>query len=261
MNKYVFCDLDYTLLDDNRNILEEDLKAIKSFEAKGNHFVICSGRVGFSLERYKEELSATELITSNGAWIYSNNSLIKSVTLDKSIIKKITKYAIKNGINVRYFSESKLYLLNQKNAASICYLYENSNELDENTIFDVLDKNEIIKFVFTSDNKDVLDEAYHSIKEMNLDVELVFSSSVFLEINASGQNKGNGIIDYCKYNNIDIKDTISIGDNDNDISMLKVTGYSACPKNAIESVKNVVNYISERDNNNNAVKEILERID
>lgn len=260
MGKYVFCDLDFTLLDNDRNISKDNLDAIKEFESKGNHFIICSGRVPFALEKYKNVLSATDLITSNGAWIYSNNKLIKSITLDKEIIKIITKYAIDNNINIRYFTYDRLYLLNQKFASSIGYLYDNSIEFDKNTIYDEIDKLYIIKLVFTSDNKNLLNKVYNDIKSMQLDVDLVFSLDVFLEANASNQNKGNAIIDYCKYYGIDIEDTVSIGDNGNDISMLKTTGFSACPSNAIDEVKNVVDYICENDNDNNAVKEVLEYI-
>ena len=261
MSKYVFCDLDFTLLDNDRKISEENFKAIKKFESKGNHFIICSGRVPFALEKFKNDLSSSDLITSNGAWIYSNNQLIKRVTLDKNIIKIITKYAITNNLNIRYFTFNTLYLLNQKYASKTCYLYDQFIEFDEKEIFNELDKLDIIKFVLTSDDREKLENAYKDIEEMHLKAEVVFSSDVFLEVNAFGQNKGNAIIDYCKFNNINMKDTISIGDNENDISMLEITKFSACPINAIDEVKNVVDYICKNDNDHNAVKEVLEYIE
>ena len=59
---------------------------------------------------------------------------------------------------------------------------------------------------------------------------------------------------------IDIKDTFSIGDNENDIPMLKATGYSACPSNSIDEVKEIVDYVCKNDNNHHAIKELLEKI-
>ena len=41
-----------------------------------------------------------------------------------------------------------------------------------------------------------------------MNVEVTFSAIDFLEITPIGQNKGNGILDYCKLKNVDIKDMI-----------------------------------------------------
>lgn len=260
MGKYVFCDLDFTLLNDERNISSENFDAIKEFESKGNHFVICSGRVPFALNPFKIALNSTDIITSNGALIYSNNKIIKQKLLDKDIVNKITKYALEKDLNIRYFTKEKLYLLNQKFAALTSFLYENSVEISKEKIFEELKNLDIIKLAFTSDNKELLDNVKSELANMNLGVETAFSDKIFLEVNALNQNKGNAVIDYCKYNNIDIKDTISIGDNGNDLSMLLATNYSACPSNAIDDVKRAVDYICKNDNNHGAVKEVLEKI-
>ena len=60
----------------------------------------------------------------------------------------------------------------------------------------------------------------------------------------SGKDKG--IIEYCKLRNIDIKDTMSFGDGDNDREMLKTTGIGVAMGNAIDSVKVVADYITDR---------------
>lgn len=260
MSKYVFCDLDYTLLDDNREVSKEDLDAIKDFESKGNHFIICSGRVPFALMPYKELLNSTDVITSNGALIISNNKVIKKVLLSKNQINPITEYAVKNNLSVRFFTSDLLILLNKDNGSMQSFIYKQHILVDNNTVFDEIKNKEIIKLAFISDDEKVLHEAEEYVKKLNIDVETTYSSKIFMEVNAINQNKGNAIIDYCRLNNIDIKDTVSIGDNDNDIPMLKVAGYSACPSNAIDKVKNIVDYVCKNDNNNCAIKELLEKI-
>lgn len=259
MSKYVFCDLDFTLLNDAREVSKEDYTAIKDFEAKGNHFIICSGRVPFALKPFKDMFNSTEVITSNGAVIISNNKIIKNELLEKEIMIPVVEYAIKNDVNLRLFTADRLYLLNQKKAPGNTFVYKQSEKVDSKTVYDLIDNKNIIKVVFSGE-KEVLDKIKKDIEEMNMNVEVTFSAIDFLEITPIGQNKGNGILDYCKLNNVDIKDTVSIGDNGNDLSMLKITGYSACPKNAIEEVKQTVDYICKNDNNHNAIKELLEKI-
>ena len=259
MSKYVFCDLDYTLLNNNKEVSNEDYLAIKDFEAKGNHFIINSGRVPFALKQYTDLLNSTDVVTSNGALIISKGKIIKKELLSKEMIIPIIKYAAENNICMRIFTDDYLYILNKEFAPTNAFMYDQSREIDVSEAYDLVNEIEIIKAAFSAE-KEKLDIAKTDIIKMQLKVELSFSSNYFLEINLFGQNKGNGIKDYCKLNNINIKDTVSIGDNDNDIPMLKVSGYSACPSNAIEKVKEIVDYVCISDNNHNAIKEILEKI-
>lgn len=260
MPKYVFCDLDYTLLNNNREISKSNFDEICNFESKGNRFIICSGRVPFALKQYSDYLKSKDVVTSNGAIIIKDGKIIKEHYLTENIIIPITKYAIKHNINVRFFTKEYLIVINQEFSSVQSFMYPGSKIIDKANIFDVIKNEKIIKMVFSSDNRKLLEETGKAINEMNLDVELSFSSDIFLEVNALNQNKGNGILEYCKINNVKIEDTVAIGDNENDLSMIKVAGFSACPSNSIEDVKKLVNYVCVNDNDHDAVKEVLERL-
>ena len=67
-----------------------------------------------------------------------------------------------------------------------------------------------------------------------------------MDIVPKDSGKDKGIIEYCKLRNIDIKDTMSFGDGDNDREMLKTTGIGVAMGNAIDSVKVVADYITDR---------------
>lgn len=260
MSKYVFSDLDFTLLDSNSEISKENYNAIKDFEAKGNHFIISSGRVPFALKPFASVLDSKDIISANGCVIISDNKIIKKVLLSKDIVFTLTKYAIENKLSIRYFTVDHLLLLNKEYGSKQGYLYKQHIIVDEKNVFDEIEKCEIIKMVFTSDDPIFLKNVEKHINTLGLDIEISYSSSFFMEINAPGQNKGTGLIDYCRINNIDIKDTVSIGDNDNDLSMIETAGFSACPSNAIDEIKKRVDYICKNDHNHNAIKELLEKI-
>ena len=78
-------------------------------------------------------------------------------------------------------------------------------------------------------------------------------------IGNSSANKGNALITLAKYLNIDIKDTIAIGNDYNDISMLKEAGLSICVENSLEEVKQESNYITS-SNNEDGVALVLEKM-
>ena len=55
------------------------------------------------------------------------------------------------------------------------------------------------------------------------------------------------------------KETLVIGDNNNDLSMLKVAGVSAAVGNATQEVKDFCDYQAVRKNGEGAVAEIIEK--
>ncbi|MCA6071412.1 MAG: HAD hydrolase family protein, partial [Endomicrobium sp.] len=73
-------------------------------------------------------------------------------------------------------------------------------------------------------------------------------------------NKKEALDKISKENGFDISEVAYIGDDIIDITVLKGVGFSACPKDACEDVKNCVNYISSFNGGEGAVREIIERI-
>ena len=61
---------------------------------------------------------------------------------------------------------------------------------------------------------------------------------------AADISKGNALIEIAKKENIDIKDTLAIGDGENDIPMLKVAGISVAMENAMDNTKKIADYIA-----------------
>jgi YrbI family 3-deoxy-D-manno-octulosonate 8-phosphate phosphatase len=51
-----------------------------------------------------------------------------------------------------------------------------------------------------------------------------------------------------------------VGDDLNDLEVLKAVGFSACPRNAVSAVKDIVDFISVYDGGKGAIREIAEKI-
>lgn len=61
-----------------------------------------------------------------------------------------------------------------------------------------------------------------------------------------------------KYSNISMEEIAYIGDDLNDLGIIKNVGFSACPIDAVEEVKERVNFISTKKAGAGAVREIIE---
>ncbi|MHA1341765.1 MAG: HAD hydrolase family protein [Promethearchaeota archaeon] len=66
----------------------------------------------------------------------------------------------------------------------------------------------------------------------------------FININPKGINKGTGLELAAKYSGLMLKEVAAVGDSEGDKKALDITGFSAVPKNAAESLKETADYVS-----------------
>lgn len=67
--------------------------------------------------------------------------------------------------------------------------------------------------------------------------EPVFSADVLIEITARGVNKGRALLDLCAVTGIKPYRTLTFGDNENDISLLREAGMGVAVGNAVDALK------------------------
>jgi len=72
------------------------------------------------------------------------------------------------------------------------------------------------------------------------------------------ENKSYKLRDVCKKYCIDLSQVAYIGDDLNDLSCMKICGYSACPSDAMKQVRDSVNYVCESKGGDGAVREFID---
>ena len=65
------------------------------------------------------------------------------------------------------------------------------------------------------------------------------------------------LLNYCKKNGFDIKNTVYIGNDINDLEVLKCVGVSMCPSDAHKSVKVVSKHVLKAKGGSGVVRELL----
>ena len=66
-------------------------------------------------------------------------------------------------------------------------------------------------------------------------------------------------IELSGYYDVSLSEVAYIGDDINDIDLLKNVGYSACPSDAIDEVKDIVGYVCKRKGGEGCVREFIDR--
>ena len=75
-----------------------------------------------------------------------------------------------------------------------------------------------------------------------------------------GASKGQALGKLAEILGINLNRTIAVGDDNNDISMLKAAGIGSAVENAVEEVKAVADYITV-SNNHHAIADIIGKLD
>lgn len=267
--RLIACDLDETLLNDAHVICQRNSDSILHARQKyGIKFVPATGRGYYSVTN---ELKALHLLDQANEYVISNNGgiitenrenrLLYFKGLDYFTMSKIFKFGLLHNVCIHVYTSDKFFVF-RSNAEEVKRL---SNQhllytlVNDDTI-DFLRDLTITKIVFQHPNLSFL----HSLE---IDIEpftqghctVSYSSNRYMEFNALGVNKGEGLKILVQLLNIDLADTIAIGDNYNDIAMLKVAGLSIAARNAVQEVKDICDYTTVADNNEGVVAEVIEK--
>ncbi len=258
--KAIFSDFDGTLLNDDKYISETDLNTIRKIKESGIYFIGATGRHFPIARKYAKEIGTEQpFILCNGGLIYDYNTEmpLKVKYIDSKLIAPLVDFAIENNLNCYAYIKEGVYIRGDNPDKAFYERVKNMGKSvcdGELMISDVasftLDDKDIIKFLLPSCPNDKFEALLQTDIAKSGKLEIAFSGENFLDINLKGANKGNALLDICAGLNIDSKDTIAMGDNFNDIEMLKVCGIAVSPQNAEEEVKKYADLITTSCNEN-----------
>ncbi len=268
--KIIAVDMDGTLLNDNKHITDNNLDMISKAVNKGVKFVISSGRISSGLKFYGDTVSKKQpMICCNGAIILDENrEVIHSKSIDKKdILKVIDIIREKKDTYFHFYDESAIYSEQFRFTAES--LYNFNREIDRKfrveirlvpDAKEVIEKAEfdISKIVVIDDNIEYLDELRKRIDSI-IGIETTKSEINNIEILRQGVSKGNALKVLASNYGISIEECIAIGNDENDISMIKCAGLGVAVNNARDYIKNYADYITEKDNNNGAIAEVIQK--
>lgn len=252
-------DLDGTLLKNDKTISDENIKAIEYFKSEGGFFTFVTGRMPFFVYDYCEAIKPNAPIGCvNGAALfdyYKKEYIWKTILPDnvRELIKCIDDNFSDVGIQINtfnrtYFSKDNESMENFRKASNAIKYECDYNDLKE----------PLAKIIFGSEFDDEIkkiDKILHNHK-MASEFDFIRSERALYEILPKGTGKNNSIFKLCQFLNSDIKNTIAIGDYDNDVSMLKAANIGIAVSNACKKAIDASDYVTV-SNEENAIKQVI----
>lgn len=266
IKKIISIDLDGTLLNERKEITAKTIHVIENITNMGHIVVPCSGRALNDIPHVLRK-NLTYFICSNGAiiWDEKNRNIMESYVLNKASVQSILNLIkdidhvvtiVKNGM---IFSEERIFetLFAEDKANGLEELFRKTRVIMKD-IDNVISQKNIEKLHLNFFSKSQRDEAIRRINEIT-GCNVTFSDDFNLEISSEKATKGYALMWLMNKKGIEQKNVISIGDNNNDISMFQVSGLKVAMKNANKDLKIKADYITPLDNNNDGAAIFLEK--
>lgn len=267
MYRIIASDLDETLISRDRSISKENVAAIKRAVAAGVKFVLATGRGYNTVRGTLQELGLHEkpgqyVISYNGGAITENKGekllYFQGITFEEAdaLYRRGLTYShicihvyTKDHVWVRnFYPEEEKYLANRQPCTEIF-----SDDID------FLKNEPIVKVIYMNTDYDYLMRIEKEIGDITEDLDISYSSNRYMEINRKGVSKGEGLKRLCSIIGIDLKDAMAIGDNYNDLSMIRAAGMGVGVANVVEAMKKDCGYVTKADCDHSAVAEAINR--
>lgn len=267
--KMVCIDMDGTLLSSRKKISDENKNAIKKVYDKGVEVVVTTGRIYNNAEYYSNLLGVkSPVIAANGAIVKSKvdsrilyENPIKIEECIKLIdllyeMKLLFHFYTTDGIfcnNVLTKIATKAYMTKQVGHESLKINYHVIKSKEKWKEFFKENNNKITKCIIFSISPEQIVKCKEKLKALE-GIVYFGAGKRSIEVNHRGVSKGNAVRALAQKYGIKREEIICIGDNENDLSMIEYAGVGIAMGNAIDSVKEIADYITSSNDDNGVAK-------
>lgn len=266
MIKLIACDLDETLLGHDGKIVAKNIELIAKARAQGVYFVIATGRGFCTVQGTLAEIGLNDkeneyVISFNGGALTENknNRVIYYDGIGFERASELYRRGLDYDVCIHAYTQTQVFVRNFVPSERL-YLSSRMTVTEiENDNIDFLKGENIVKCVYMNEDRSYLQYIANELGDITQDMDISYSSNRYLEFNNRGVNKGSGLKRLADILNVSMENTMAIGDNLNDISMIKAAGMGVAVANATQEVKDSADFITSMTFNDGAVAEAIER--
>ena len=270
--KMICIDMDGTLLGRGKKISQHSKDVIKKAHDMGVEIVVTTGRLYNNAAYFSRLLGVSSpVIAANGAIVidHKTNDIIYEKAIPKDQCMEVLRVLNKHKVPFHFHTTDTIYCNNWMSRLGT-QLYMTKQQIsfeDLHVKYSTLNKENQWKYIFDKEDGRIAKciAASPSVKKIikvkeelaNLTNIVYFGSGPHsIEINFAGVSKGNSVKALLEKYNIKREELICIGDNENDVSMIKFAGLGVAMGNAIQMVKDAADYITDTNRNDGVAKAI-----
>ena len=263
--KMIAVDMDGTFLNEDKKYNKARfLKQYQQLRQRGIHFVVASGNQLSTLKNYFPEIAAQlAFVAENGAYVMDAEQEVSFAHFSADLVEEM-----RTQISERYASS---LILCGKQGAYIDHAVPEKNLEKLNKYFKSLQQvaqlsevqDQICKVTLDTRDYDFA-SLCHDLEQLdciaNGSVKMVSSGFGFIDLIVPNRHKAHGLQLLQQRWNISADQVLAIGDNYNDLEMVKQSGYGFAVANAVDELKQVANFVTEKDNQHEAVLDVIDQV-
>lgn len=265
-NKILFVDLDATLLCDDKTISARNREAIQRMLDQGHYLALATGRPVANARIVARELGLTMpgcyMVAFNGAVLYdcSADRVLLKRTIPIEVVQELFERAKKAGLYIQTYNNTDV--LTSKHSKELDYYISKSHisyKLSPNVLDALEEEPQKVLLIALERQERLAKFQKDNLKWEKGKCNSFFSCKEYLEYCPLNTSKGTGVEYLTRVLNMPPDCTVAVGDEQNDISMIQTAHVGVAMKNGIDELKKVADYVTENDNNHDAIAEVIEK--
>jgi len=250
MFRLIAMDLDGTLLNSRSKLTKKTLLALEKLKQDHVYIVIASGRTDREIMNIIPELGLATydrgyLIAFNGVETVKTDTMatIGRMVMAKPDVATIESLARDKGLYLHVFTKTHIYLSHDI-PETLILQQESGCPQKRVDMANFIPEEEVFKILLL-DERHKLDGFRKHLPEDLLQRMNVFKSSEsLLEFVSKGTSKGSALANLINYLGLDKQAVIAFGDEENDLSLLQEAGIAVAMGNAIESIRQLADFVT-----------------
>ncbi len=264
--KLIALDLDDTLLNDSREISDENVHVLRRAASLGIYVVLCSGRAEDAILPFVRRLdlagtqSGRYIIAVNGCSIFDMHK--RERIYNKKVAADVLLYADRMAREMGYYSEvyGPDVIYAEKSTewtrldSEMCGVRLEIVEDYENFL-----RQGFVKMLIAGE-PEKLQVLQKKLRDgLGTRANVFVSKPYFLEVLPANCGKGQAVNFLADHLGISRKETIGFGDSMNDEDMIRECGYGVAMCNGFEEIKDIADFVTEKTNDENGVGDFLKK--
>ena len=259
MSKYMFFDIDGTLLGPSRKITPRNRWAIEQVRKQGHKVFICTGRAPVNVFKEQIDVPYDGVICSAGGYIIIDGQFVYENFMNQYILSEVMTMFFNNKILFKLEAKECIYVtpgIKEFFSAHNADIFENNLELirfhekreavEYNKPIKDFDisKTGIAKLCFIAPKKESFERCESFLKDFFHVVTFSPKDAPFVngEIILKHCTKAHGIEQVMNYYGVSMDETIAFGDSMNDYQMLEAVNTGVVYKDSSEELKALGQY-------------------
>lgn len=250
--RLVVTDLDGTLLSPDRTISDHAVEVISRLKEKGVLFTFITGRPWCAAERFAERVGIDlPVISCNGAVISRGYDILWRRPMPLLHLRGLLAAAVDEGLTVLYSQEGRETAMSETDwvrQRNCPVHYPEDSEWSRLTA----DKVNLI----SGEKREAFRRLSASFQGLSGIYKFVCYGDIGCEIAGKGVTKASALAQYASDRGIGMEHVMAIGDNENDLEMLRLAAVGVAVQNATGAAKEAADYVCVASNTDGVVEAI-----